>query len=129
MCNSVAESVNAGDTSAIQGALAGFSTAVITSLIGMVLALWNDMLPEEDENEEEAKPEQVTCSTPAPLPASPSIVQPPVPITQPAVPQTVVYQAVMPPITTAAPVPPQAGGANANALNSTDKGGNNNGTP
>ena len=131
MCDSVASAVKASDTTAVVGALAGFSPAVITSVIGMVLALCNDMLPEEEEIETgaEAKPEQAACSTPAPLPASPAIGSQPMPITQPAVPQTVVYQAVMPPITTAAPVSPQASGANASTLQTPGKGGNDNGTP
>ena len=49
MCNSINYSVNAGDTDAIKGVLGGFSTALYTSLIGMLCALINDMLPEREE--------------------------------------------------------------------------------
>ena len=55
MCDSIKLAVNAGDTEAIRGVLGGFSTALMTSLIGMLFALINDMLPEEAEAPEQSK--------------------------------------------------------------------------
>ena len=51
MCAAIALAVNAGDTDAIKGVLAGFSTALVTSLIGMIFALWNDILPDDDDDD------------------------------------------------------------------------------
>ena len=125
MCNSITSAVNASDTSAIRGAIGGFSTALITSLIGMFFALINDMLPEEEENPTEGTPVQTADGQKATPQTMPSMAAP---AAQQAVPQTVVFQNVMPPITTTAPVAPQ-NTTGAKPQNTPGKGGNNNGTP
>ena len=125
MCNSITSAVNASDTSAIRGAIGGFSTALITSLIGMFFALINDMLPEEEDSTPDETAAQATTEQKI-LPATPAVTAP---VAQQTVPQTVVYQAVMPPITTTAPVSPQNSGTVAASQNTPGKGGNNNGTP
>lgn len=124
MCTSIKDAVNAGDTQAIKGVLGGFSTALVTSLIGMVLALINDMLPEEDADESAiAKPAfEPAPATEAQIPLS-SVAQTNGNSVQNTVPQTVVYQAVMPPINVMSPVQSQTSGKGDDSQGTSDKGG------
>ncbi len=131
MCSTIDKVVGVGDMEAIKGVLGGFSTALVTSLIGMVLALVNDMLPEEEADESaDATP------VPEPVPdvqastAETQIPIPPVAQTngngvQNTVPQTVVYQAVMPPINVMSPVQSKAQAKGGYSKSASNKGGGN----